>query len=274
MALNPPYPVIVDRERICLMGSSGSGKTRSWLSIAEMARKTRSDARFYVVDTDEAAHTMMWRGFPKLFEAGTVEVEVATDYREVYAALEKFLKVVKPGDWLIVDLMSKLWEMAQDFYVEEVYGEDKASFFLAKRQDMQEASKKNKNFQPFEGWLDWPVIKAQYTKLSNMAFLKHRGNVLVCTGAQPLNRGGMGGAGDPKDIIETFAHIGARPEGEKRMAHSLHTVMFMQQVSDSTWRMRTGKDREREYVNGVSLGPNDGQFVKKYLIDIAGWSLK
>jgi hypothetical protein len=81
-------------------------------------------------------------------------------------------------------------------------------------------------------------------------------------------------AGDPKDIVETFAHIGARPEGEKRMSHSLHTVLFMQQVSNNTWRMRTGKDREREYVNGVLMGPTEGQFVKKYLMDVAGWSLK
>ena len=46
-------------ERIALMGGPGGGKTRAWLSIADFARKTKSDAQFYVIDTDFAAERML-----------------------------------------------------------------------------------------------------------------------------------------------------------------------------------------------------------------------
>ena len=45
----------------------------------------------------------------------------------------------------------------------------------------------------------------------------------------------------------------------------------MSQKNEDTWNLDTGKDRERERHRGLELGPEQGQFVKKYLIETAGW---
>lgn len=42
------------RERILAFGGPGTSKTRSWLTIAEMYRITKTPGKFFHVDTDDA----------------------------------------------------------------------------------------------------------------------------------------------------------------------------------------------------------------------------
>ena len=48
-----------DPERILAMGPFWSGKTFSWLKIADWAQRTGSPAHFYVLDTDSAVTRML-----------------------------------------------------------------------------------------------------------------------------------------------------------------------------------------------------------------------
>jgi len=258
-------------ERIALIGGPGGGKTRGWLSIADMARKTKSDAQFYVIDTDFAVDRMLAEGFPKLLDDGRVHIETPFDFPEYKAAGEKFRKKMGPNDWLIVDLMNHAWEEVQNHYSNEVFGKSKGDYFLEVRKGLKDTSK---GFQAFEGWTDWNIIKPMYSDFANGVYFKHRGHTLICTSARPVDRGSRGKqSASPKEIIQTFGHLGFYPDGEKRTAHNVHTVLLMQQKDEETWVMSTGKDRERKRHVNTLLGPDDGQFVKNYLIKTAGWKV-
>ncbi|RKZ12911.1 hypothetical protein DRQ53_14095 [bacterium] len=269
MGLHHPHGI---QERILLMGGAGSGKTRAWLSIADMARKTKSDAKFYVIDTDFAVERMLSAGFEKLRDYGSLEVVTPFEFPDYTSAAEDFRKRMGPDDWLIVDLMNHAWEEVQNHYSNEVFGKSKGDYFLEVRKGLKDASK---GFQAFEGWTDWNIIKPMYTDFANKVYFGHKGHTLICTSARAVDRGSRGkGSADPKEIIQAFGHIGFRPEGEKRTAHNVHTVLLMSQKNDETWNVDTGKDRERDRHRGLKLGPDHGQFVREYLIKTAGWKRK
>lgn len=267
------------RERICVMGTAGSGKTRAWLSIAELARKTKSDATFYVIDTDLALEAML-DGFPRLAESDTLVVREAMEYNEMLEAALEFKKRAKRGDWIICDMISAEWDAVQAEYVARVFGGTKSDYFLTRRIELEEQNvaaretkgkREKKTFQPFEGYIDWPVVKAMHVDFMNAVVLNNRAHVFATAEAKALNRGSKGG--DEKGVIDQFAHLGARPAGEKRMSHLFHTVHLLKRSDDETWQMTAGKDRERKEAHRVDLGPDHGQFVKRYLMDIAGWKL-
>lgn len=249
-------------ERIILMGGPGAGKTSAYLQIADMARKTKSDSHFYVIDIDYAVDRMLM-GYPKLREWPNFHFEEAMSYDEIKAVAKKYRAKVKKGDWLITDLASKFWEITQDEYTFRVYGEDKADYFLAKRAEIEKAAKKPKNDNAFEGWTDWPVIKEMYYNVMNdLTFT--RGHSLFTAGPKPVNR-----ATDDKGIVADFGHIGFRPEGEKRFAHNVHTVVMLEQKKTDVYLMSTGKDREREQMTKEPIK----NFAMDYLVKRAGWSL-
>jgi hypothetical protein len=56
------------------------------------------------------------------------------------------------------------------------------------------------------------------------------------------------------------------------MAHLLHTCMLLKRADEDEWEMSTGKDREREQLWRVALDSSH-QFVKEYLMKVAGWKL-
>lgn len=253
------------RERICVFGPSGAGKTKAWMSIAEMARITKSDTKFYVMDTDLSAEAML-EGYPKLAEWDNLIIEEPFEYAEMMEAATTFRRKAKRGDWIICDMISTEWEAVQAHYSNEVYGTAKADYFLQKRREMEEA-KKSKNFQPFEGWTDWPVIKSLHNEFINTVVLNNKAHVFATAKSKPLSR-----SGDATSVVEQFEHLGARPEGEKRMAHLFHTALLLKRKDEETWEVSTGKDREREQLWREPL--NQGrQFVKAYLMDVAGWKL-
>ncbi len=271
MALHGPTK---KRERILVAGPPGSGKSRAWISVAELSRLTKSDARFYVIDTDFSAEVSL-DAYPKLEASGLLEIYTPIDFDEMIEAAIHARKNAQRGDWIISDMASIAWEWAQNDYTEKVYGMTAADFFLLKRQEMEEAKKKKSNLQPFDGAVDWQPIKLRYAKYINMAVLNNRAHVIATAGTKPIAR--SGGWKDSDSVINDFGHIGHKPAGEKNLSHAFNTVMFMGQKSKDEWEMSTGKERwgTREYVFGERLreGPK-GQFARRYLVDVAGWELK
>lgn len=256
------------------MGTAGTGKTRAWFSIAELARKTGSDATFFVIDTDLAVEAML-DGFPKLAEWDGLVVREALEWEEMMDAAKEFKKRAERGDWIVCDMISAEWEAVQAYYSNEVYGASKAEYFLQRRIEMEQiardAKKKEKNFQPFDGWTDWNVIKPLHVEFVNTVVLNNRAHVFATAGAKALHRSSKGG--DAKSVIEQFEHIGVRPEGEKRMSHLFHTVHLLKRQDEETWLITAGKERERKELWRKKLGPDHSQWVNRYLLKIAGWKL-
>lgn len=249
------------RERILGYGGSGAGKSKAILDIAQAYLDSGLDGNFYFLDTDYAIDRMLYEGYPELAESGRVKITVPYEGWTDYTKFADMLKrKVKQEDWVVVDLMDVSWEEAQNHYSNEVYGEDKGVYFVAKRKDMKKPEKENL----FEGFTDWNVIKPLYEGFSKRIFYSHRGNTYVTAGAAAVARGGT--FGDAKETISTFGHVGLKPTGNKRLMHNLHTAILFTQDTKG-WKITTAKDREREMVKNMELD----NFAKDYLYDIAGW---
>jgi hypothetical protein len=199
-----------------------------------------------------------------------VHPEIVFDFPSYQAAAEKFKSVATEDDWIICDMFDKGWEEVQSYYSERVFGKDKGDFFLSMRKEMEESKKKSKNFQPFEGWTDWTVIKPLHAEWANDIIFRHKAHVFLTAGVKPVSRSGT--MKDSKDIIDAFGHIGARPAGEKGLAaHGVNSVlMFSQTRTGEEWVIDTAKDRGGRTP---MIKAPAGNFAMSYLVKVAGWDL-
>lgn len=267
--MRPPTP---RRERILSYGGPGSGKTRGWLSIADLYVKTKTPGRFYVLDTDDTYWASV-EEYPAVEESGIVEQIRAYDFPGYQEAAKEFKAKATADDWVIADLFDKGWEDVQNYYSEQVFGADKGAFFLSMRKQVEESNKQVKNFQPFEGWTDWPTIKALHAEWANDLLFRHPAHVYLVAGMKPVARTGQ--TADSKDIIDAFGHVGAKPGGEKGLAaHGVNTVLkFTQTKAGEEWVLDTAKDRGGREPLIRKAVPKSG-FGMAYLVGVAGWKLK
>ncbi len=266
-----PFHTDGPKERILLMGGPGSGKTRAYLSIAELLQKSGSDATVYVIDTDYAVDYMLQIGFSDL--ENVVFSEVA-DWPEYMQAVNDFQKVIQPGDWLVGDLLNYAWEAVQEHYSTEAYGKDMADHFMERRQRAAKMKKSKQSDDGWEGSSDWQIIKPLYRAFVNRFMYRHRAHVLATCGVKPIARDGKWK--DNNEVVATFGHIGFKPEGEKRTPHHPHSIIHLRRSNTGEFMMTTAKDRERPDMVDVSLGTEEspGSFAKSYLIGVAKWSLR
>jgi hypothetical protein len=262
MSLHPP--TLMSRERILEFGGAGLGKSYDYYCIARLAKLTKSDAIFYVVDSDVSAWRMLSDpAFAKLIgDDGmptNVVVEEVEDWEGLMKAMEKIHKKMRPQDWLMVDMISPLWDWVQAAFTEKVFSKDLDDFFVAARI----AAKGQKESNAFEGWKDWPVINAMYGKFTKM-LLTCKGNLYVTAEQKKLS-----GETAEKDTRAMFAMFGFIPVGQKRTPHLFQTVLWKIATTPETYELTTIKDRSREKMAGMAVG----DFAKDYLVKIAGWKL-
>jgi hypothetical protein len=256
------------RERILVYGGPGSSKTRSWLTIAEMYRKTKTPGTFYVLDTDDAYWSNV-EEFPALAESGIVVSQYVYDWEGFTEVAKEYKVKAGSDDWIVTDLFDKGWEEVQNYYSEQAFGKDKGNFFLDLKKQLESSNKTKGDSPGFEGWTDWPTIKALHAAWANDVIFKHKAHVYLAATQKPTSR-----KTDKADIIDTFGHLGAKPGGEKSIGpHGVNTVIKFAQKRTGTWTMDTAKDRgAREQM--VSL--ENKNFAMDYLLNPkrGGWKLK
>jgi hypothetical protein len=166
---------------------------------------------------------------------------------------------------VVGDLFDKGWEHVQEAFSNKVYGLSKAEYFLDKRVAMEDSRKKNQPVN-FEGFIDWPTVKAMHSNWVNDLVFRHRGHVYLATTQKPVNRGSKGGGGtDDKDTIDTFGHLGSKPGGEKNIGpHTPNTVLWFRKKDQTTWIMDTAKDRG---AREVMMNVQNNNFALDYLLN-------
>lgn len=254
------------RDRILGFGGPGAGKTRAWMSIADAYRRTNTDNKFYLLDTDDTYWANV-EEYPELAESGIVVPRYVFEWEDYVATSKEFAAKAVPGDWIITDLFDKGWDEAQNYYSNQVYGEDKADYYLLRRQEVARQKKDAKNFQAFDGWTDWNVIKPIHAQWANYVLFRNQAHIFLATTQKPLDR-----KVDKKDIIDTFGHIGSKPGGEKSIGvHGVNTVIHFTKKDQGEWYMETAKDRGeredmmrtrvRDFAMDYLLHPKRGKWV-------------
>lgn len=120
------------RELIMLAGKDGTGKSCAIVSTAYYVGLTNPDATFYVIDSENKFRSAM-----KSFGADAptnISYYKCSDMNAVTDAVAKIIANHKPGDWLGVESMGRIWERAQDMGYQAVSGLSKAAYLERKRE--------------------------------------------------------------------------------------------------------------------------------------------
>lgn len=266
MALYNPYSSLF-RERIMVFGSAGMGKSYNFYTIARLAKNTGSDARFFIVDLDESVGRMLVDpGFRDVLmtpdlQAVNIIFETAEDWVSLNGVVEKFQKMMRPQDWLMIDMLSPTWTMVSDFYTNEIFHKSLDAYMLEKRKELQKAGGKDSG--TFDGWKDWDKINALYDAFA-LKLLRCPGNLYVTS-----EQKSYASQNATKDDKNTFGPWGVMPVGKKSMPHKFSTILWEKQDRPGEYTLTTCKDRSRTDLAGAKV--ND--FSVDYLVNTAGWRL-
>ena len=214
------------------MGGAGAGKSTGWLNIALLSAQTGSDARFYVLDSDDAVAVMLARD-AQWANLTNIEVFGAREWENYTKATDQILGRIRPNDWFIGDFVSTAWDAVQEWYVERIYGKtDMGQYFM----DAREANKK----AALDGWKDYSVINRVYRTWSNKIQFDMPSHVYLTAEAETVRDT------DERELKKLFYQFGVRPKGQKHLTYTVHTVLLFQTDGRGGYFMNTAKDRGRE----------------------------
>lgn len=248
------------RERILLMGAFGTGKTTNWLNIAKWAHATESPARFYAIDTDSALEAFLGPGTQYSHldsrQGGNIQWAAAYDWEEYEEIMSSYSAVIGPDDWLIIDFISPAWEAVQSWYVNQVFKQDAAEYFL-------EARKAMKGGNPLDGWKDWQYINKVYKRWIDQVIHRTGGHKLFTAQVKSIQEGA------DRATRAMFGAHGVMPAGQKQLGYQVHTILLNQVTRQGAVTTTTVKDRERPVLTDASIN----EFTIEYLVNVAGWQL-
>ena len=157
------------RERICAFGAVGGGKSHQFLRTIKRQVKSGSTARGYVISTDRAYERMIESDeFAVILKADALEYENVKDWDQSLKVLNRYLGVVKPDDWISVDLAGPVWNYVQEAYVQGVHGKDKSEWLVEIAKDVAagQGDKHKTKRGGFEGRSQWGTINAMWADFS------------------------------------------------------------------------------------------------------------
>lgn len=245
------------RERILGMGGPGSGKTHSWFQIL---KNTPDTVNFYVLDTDQTVERFLDSDeFGHL--AHRVEYVEPMSWPEYVETLQHWVKnEMDRDDWLVVDMISQAWDEVQEYFTQEIFGDDIGSYFMKIRKEMEGAGKKTLG-SGFDGWKDWTVINKLYRVFAN-TIKRAPGHVYIATPADKMDFDN-----EQSENLKLYGHVGYKPRGQKHTGHAAQTILMFHRSNNGEFRMTTVKDRQREDLKAES----NRNFAIKYLKNVAGW---
>jgi hypothetical protein len=119
------------REFIILVGKDSTGKTCGIVSLCWYVEQTSPNAHCYVIDTENK-----FKGALRSFGADApknILYYKCDNMNMVTDAIEDILTKAKPGDWVMVESMDRVWEKAQDMGYQAIAGTDKAGYMEKRR---------------------------------------------------------------------------------------------------------------------------------------------
>ena len=285
------------RERILLYGTFKVGKSTAYLGIMELARLTKTDSHFWIIDNDNATdgiglypegsygHLLgdlvkedFSQGIQREYENATIWIPESFDN---YDFINKTIKEkVRPQDWIIVDMVSNVWEGMPDWWIENVYG-DSWSYYADVRKAIEsdEDGAGERNFGGQKG-VDWQYIGKQYRRWEKQITLQTPCHVLLIAGETEIQER-YDKSGEKR--AQYKATSGFSPKSEKNLPHRVHSVIRVtknvgRDGKVASRQMTTVGDRDRmnkwEEFKGNTIPLNEGaKFGMDYLVKISGWKM-
>lgn len=262
---------LVDRDRILLMGSPGSGKSQA---IVDLALCLPNSNVFALDLQDSIAPLLSTRA--RLSEAlpdnlvlhriGGSPPDAWDELNSILNGSDGLFASVGFGDWVCFDCANDFWQLAQDAYVEKTYGVQMATFKEMKVVEAKQGrdGAKGKKVLGFGGLDndDWSVIKPKYYNTIPKALsTRCIANVLVTVNEKTPAHWQRG---DEMVFMEAnlpgqYKKEMVKPHGEGQLTSQVDVVLWLRHPNDRAWTLSTiGKNRYRveiedEDVTGVPV---------------------
>jgi energy-coupling factor transporter ATP-binding protein EcfA2 len=252
---------IITNERILVYGGTGSGKSDSWLSIAEALNDT--DSVFYCLDTDKSIRRLLATDYSHLTNVKVVECRSWDTFEATLKRLNELgLKDKRQQDWIVIDFVDQLWQFIQNWFTQKYFGKDYDDYIAQVREATK--SRDAKKLEILKGWTDWQVINANYQDAVNELALEFDCNHYWTAKSKEYYKADAEKE-ESKEMATQFTNLGFAPDGEKRNAYRMHTVLFFNCDGES-YNITTIKDRGRKKLKNFkfSTDENRHKFIEVY----------
>jgi len=241
------------RERILLMGSPGTGKTKQLLDVAAYLEDI--DKGIEIIDLEDkiSAYIKSSGLMPT-----KMELQVALTWDDLIDALDKIESRIKPDSWIGIDRIDLAWEYVQRWYTNKRYEETLASKIMSTAISM---GKKKSMFVPRFDEGSWQVINENYTEFIGGVLYRTRCNIILTAGIK-----------DAQSSIDIFGNLGVVPRGQKEIGHQPHSVFLLSQKKETSrsWTITTAKDLPgRKVFAGDTLFDFADQYLAEYYPGVA-----
>jgi len=263
------------RERLCIYGPPKVGKTHLFFTIAKWHQDLGSDAKFYALSTDTSYDVLSMN--PEFCELTNIVWEDVVYFQDYLDAARKFNSLMRPQDWLSVDLMADAWPAVQDEYARVLTKESGAD--LEDIGDLWATSGKSDDY-PITGW-EWGMPNARYRILANNLILRCPGHTFLVYGQKELMTGSKSGRSDEtQQTKEMFGHLGVKPNGQKDDPFRYHTILHVDSAGEKQQKIATAGERwgYRDWLgkrmgNGSMMDQPIDDFFLDYLVGIGKWTM-
>lgn len=273
-----------DPERLLVYGSQSAGKTTMWMSIADLAQKTKSDAHFYVIDNDKATGRFLENPRGSYNHLENVTVFKPTSIDDYEGITERILNDIQDDDWIIPDMLSNVWKEMPDWWHENVFGENPWDYWKATRKAIVETEGGHERQFGGDSGVDWQYIGKVYRSWEKQITLTAPCHVFA-TSSETEIQDRYDKTGELQAEYAIASNF--QPQVEKNTKHRFHTIIRVTRRAEGrgrsksfTRKMTMVKDREREEIwterggKGLTVELSDPpNFGLDYLVKIAGWSL-
>lgn len=266
MSLHPTSP---RRERILAFGSPNSGRSSTWLNIADWNAKTLASSHVYLGSTDRAWDAMQ---YPEIEPYVSVTDLDRTDFMPWIDWAKLIKSKVTRDDWVVVDMADVAWEAAQAHAFGLMTGGDMLSDivlrdFLEKEKAKEERNSKEMMSGPHGS--KWDVTKRYYFDFMQRVTNLPCHLLLVCD-AKEIRKDTV-----EYEIKAATWKVGWMPKGQADLPKQFHTWLYCAETPRG-WVYTSIRDKvalgqtPRELLKGHIV--NSG-LVMDYLIPVVGWSL-
>ena len=224
----------MEREKILLSGDSNTSKSLSLVSLAVLY----PDSKVVILDPDDGIGKLLVElGLEDL--PNLTVIPVRANWGEMLANYQMAKGVLTPNDWFCMDMLGRFWDLSQNYYSSEVFGEDPAEHIIQLRKQAKQV-----NFGGFDGLQDWAVIKRLHNeRLMDDAVLYSQFNVMCTTSVReflPVEKVPKTG-----QLGIYASEFGIKPEGEKHNIYRFDTQAVLYRKKEGTYHFRMVRDRGR-----------------------------
>lgn len=200
------------REKILIGGGTNTGKTVAIIHLSYLY----PDRKVWVFDAEgDVSLSVEEMG---IVPPNLTIVSVKPDWKEFVEGYKEAKAVLTPQDWMCFDMMGVFWDLAQNYFSKEVFGESPSQHIIALRKVA-----KNVSFGGFDGLTDWTVIKRMHNEdVFDDALRWSDFNVLATTSLTNFS---------PKEKVPTVdveglmaTEFGKKLEGEKHNKYRFRTI--------------------------------------------------